>query len=105
MIILFILFISFVYQNFFPFSFIFCTFSSRLVSRFYQDGYFQKDVELKTVENHYALPYTATVPSFLFFVLSFLPLVLFPELRLLWLQGILLSTVCGYLVLAIKSVC
>ncbi|KAI9558282.1 hypothetical protein GHT06_015035 [Daphnia sinensis] len=81
------------------------TVKDELVSRFYQDGYFQKDVQLKTAENHYALPYTATVPSFLFFVLSFLPLVLFPGLRLLWLQAILLSTVCGYLVLAIKSVC
>ena len=77
----------------------------RIVSRFYEHGYFEKGAELRTIENHHALPYIATVPSFLFFVATFLPLVFFPGLRLLWLQSILLFTMFGYLVLAIKSVC
>ena len=78
---------------------------SRIVSQFYRDGYLQKGVELKTVKNHSPLPYSATVPSFLFFMASFLPLVFFPELRLSWLLSILSCTVLGYLWLAVKSVC
>lgn len=75
-----------------------------IVSKYYNDGYMQKGVDLKTIGEKHALSYLATVPSVLFFILSFLPL-MFPHIRVLWLQSIVLCTLLGYTWLAIKSVC
>ena len=76
----------------------------RIVSQYYREGYLQKGVDLSTIEKKHALSYAETVPSLLFFAASFVPLI-FPHIRILWLQAILLCTVLGYSWLAIKSVC
>lgn len=77
----------------------------KIVSRFYSEGHFEKGLELKNIGKPSHLSYLATVPSFLFFVFSFIPLFCYPTVRLMYLQSLVLGTIFGYSWLAFKSVC
>ena len=77
----------------------------RIVSRFYLEGRIQKGVELDNIKKHNHLSYLATVPSFVFFVASFFPLVWYPTVRTLYWQSLVMGSILGYSWLAFKSVC
>jgi len=78
-----------------------------IITRFYRDGHFEKGLKLesngKPKPNY--LSYWDTVPSFLFFAFSFVPLIWYPTIRMMYLQSLVLGSILGYSWLAFKSVC
>ena len=85
----------------------FLNFYFRIITRFYRDGHFEKGLKLesngKPKPNY--LSYWDTVPSFLFFAFSFVPLIWYPTIRMMYLQSLVLGSILGYSWLAFKSVC
>jgi len=76
-----------------------------IVTRFYRHGHFEKEVKLDLDRKPNYLSYFDTVPSFLFFALSFVPLFWYPTIRAIYLQSLVLGSILGYSWLAFKSVC
>jgi len=76
-----------------------------IVTRFYREGRFEKEMKPDCCGELDRLSYLDTVPSFLFFALSFVPLFWYPTIRTIYLQSLVLGSILGYSWLAFKSVC
>lgn len=77
-----------------------CNFSRRFSAGFYEGGHAQMERGKLS-----PLPFPSTLPSLLFFVLSFVPFYFLPKLGHLYWQALLIGSIGGYTWLMAKAVC